>query len=192
MAYKPWDWVTYGPFAFQPIFIAPYAIFYLAGVCVSAHGFDRGLLAAEGALARRWPIWLLGAFAAFLIIPTALIVKQAATWMPGLQIVADLGSVLASATISLAVAALFLRFVAEPAPILGRISVNAYPIYLLHYLFITWLQYLLLGTDLFAVVKAALVFAGTLLMSWAVAALLSNLPFGARPTRSKRELPGFR
>ena len=194
MAYKPWDWVTYGPFAFQPSFIAPYAIFYLAGVCVSAHGFDRGLLAAEGALARRWPIWLVGAFAAFLIwiIPTALIVKQAATWMLGLQIVADLGSVLASATISLAVAALFLRFVAAPSPILGRISVNAYPIYLMHYLFIIWLQYLLLGTDLFAVVKAALVFAGTLLMSWAVAALLSNLPLGARLTRGKRELPGFR
>jgi peptidoglycan/LPS O-acetylase OafA/YrhL len=194
MAYNPWDWVTYGPFAFQPSFIAPYAIFYLAGVCVSAHGFDRGLLAAEGALARRWPIWLVGAFAAFLIwiIPTALIVEQAATWMPGLQIVADLGSVLASATISLAAAALFLRFVAAPSPILGRISVNAYPIYLMHYLFIIWLQYLLLGTDLFAVFKAALVFAGTLLMSWAVAVLLSNLPFGARLARGKRELPGFR
>jgi peptidoglycan/LPS O-acetylase OafA/YrhL len=194
MAYKPWDWVTYGPFAFQPSFIAPYAIFYLAGVCVSAHGFDRGLLAADGALARRWPIWLVGAFAAFLIwiIPTALIVKQVATWMPGLQIVADLGSVLASATISLAVTALFLRFVAAPSPILGRISVNAYPIYFMHYLFVIWLQYCLLGTDLFAVVKAALVFAGTLLMSWAVAALLSNLPFGARLLQGKRESPGFR
>ena len=194
MAYKPWDWVTYGPFAFQPSFIAPYAIFYLAGACVSAHGFDRGLLSADGALARRWPIWLAGAFAAFLvwIIPTALIVKQAATWMPGLQIVADLGSVLASATISFAVAALFLRFVAAPSPILGRISVNAFPIYLMHYLFVIWLQYLLLGTGLFAVVKAAIVFAGALLMSWALASLVPALPFGAKLMQGKRELPAMR
>lgn len=194
MIYKPWDWVTYGPFAFQPSFIVPYAIFYLAGICVSAHGFDRGLLEADGLLARRWPIWLVGAFAAFLawIIPTALIVQQVAAWMPGLQIVADLGSVLASATISFAVTALFLRFVAAPSPILGLISVNAYPIYLMHYPFIIWLQYLLLGADLLAFVKAALVFAGTLLMSWAVAALLSNLPFGAQLIQGKRELPGLR
>ncbi len=194
MVYEPWDWVTYGPFAFQPSFVAPYAIFYVAGVCVSAHGFDRGLLEADGALARRWSIWLAGAFAAFLvwIIPTALIVKQVATWMPGLQIAADLGSVLASATISFAVTALFLRFAATPSPILGRISVNAYPIYLVHYIFIIWLQYLLLGTDLFALIKAVLVFAGTLLMSWAVAAVLSGVPIGARLMQGKRELAGLR
>ncbi len=194
MIYKPWDWVTYGPFAFQPSFVAPYAIFFVAGVCVSAHGFDRGLLAADGALAQHWPIWLVSAFAAFLlwIVPTALIVKQTATSMPGLQVMADLGSVLASATISFAVTALFLRFVAAPSPILGRISVNAYPIYLMHYLFVIWLQYLLLGTDLFAVAKAALVFSGTLLMSWAVAGLLSHVGFGARLAQGTRELPGLR
>ena len=194
MAYKPWDWVTFGPLAFQPVFVAPYAIFFLAGVSVSAHGFDRGLLEADGALARRWPIWLAGAFAAFLawIIPTALIVKQVAPSVPGLQIAADLGSVLASATISFAAAALFLRFAAAPSPILGRISVNAYAIYLIHYLFIIWLQYLLLGSDLFAVVKAGLVFGGTLAMSWAAAALLSSIPIGARLMQGKRELAGLR
>lgn len=191
--YKPWDWVTFGPFAFQPSFLAPYAIFYLAGVSVSAHGFDRGLLETDGPLARRWPVWLIGAFAAFLmwIIPTALIIKTGAS-VPGLQIVADVGSVLAAATISFAVIALFLRFATAPSPILGRISVNAYPIYFIHYLFIIWLQYLLLDTGLFAVIKAALVFAGTLLMSWASAALLCSVPIGARLMRGKRELAGLR
>jgi peptidoglycan/LPS O-acetylase OafA/YrhL len=190
--YKPWDYLTFGPFAFQPSFVASYAMFYLAGVSVSAHGFDRGLLATDGRLTRRWSIWLIGAFAAFLawIIPTALIVKGAL--VPGLQIVADLGSVLASATIAFAVIALFLRFATAPSPILGRISVNAYAIYLVHYLFIIWLQYLLLDTDLYAVIKAALVFAGTVLMSWASAALLCRMPLGARLMRGKRELAGLR
>ncbi len=193
IAYKPWDWVSFGPLAFQPSFVAPYAIFYLAGVSVSAHGFDRGLLETNGALTRRWSIWLLGAFAAFLawIIPTALIVKGAGASVPGLKIVADLGSVFASATISFAVIALFLRFKTAPSQILGRISVNAYPIYLIHYLFIIWLQYLLLDTGLFAIIKAAIVFAGALLMSWASAALLCSVPIGARLMQGKRELAGL-
>lgn len=194
MVYKPWDWVKFGPLAFQPSFAAPYAIFFLAGVSVSARGFECGLLDPNGALMRRWSIWLAGAFAAFLlwIIPTAVIVKGLGASLPGLQIVADLGTVLASATISFALMALFLRFMAEPSPILGRISASAYPIYLIHYLFIIWLQYLLLGTDLFAVIKAALVFAGTLLMSWGVAAFLGSFPIGLRLMRGKRELAEFR
>src|SRR5579863_766825 len=194
MVYKPWDWVMMGPFAFQPVFVAPYVIFYLAGVSVSANGFERGLLAMDGALTRRWSIWLLSGCAGFLIwiIPTALIVKGIGASLPGLWIVAELGSVLASVTISFAVIALFLRFKAAPSPMLGRISVNAYPIYLVHYLFIIWLQYLLLGADLFAVMKAALVFAGTLLMSWASAALLCSIPIGARLMQARQELSRLR
>jgi glucans biosynthesis protein C len=190
--YKPWDWVTIGPFAFQPSFVAPYVIFYLAGVSVSANGFELGLLAIDGALTRRWLSWLIASFAAFLvwIIPTALIVNGDS--VPGLQIVADLGSVLASVTISFAVIALFLKFAATPSPMLGRISVNAYPIYLVHYLFVIWLQYLLLGADWFALVKAALVFGGTLLMSWAVAALLSTIPIGALLLQGKQGLARLR
>jgi peptidoglycan/LPS O-acetylase OafA/YrhL len=193
MIYKPWDWVTFGPLAFQPSFVAPYAVFYLAGVSVSAHGFERGLLQVDGMLARRWVRWLMAAIAAFLlwIIPTALVVKDVAA-LPGLQLVADLGSVLASATISLALAALFLNFAAAPRPMLGRISANAYPIYLIHYLFIIWLQYLLLGNDLPAVIKAALVFVGTLTLSWAGAVLLGSIPLRARLMQDKRGGAGLR
>jgi len=192
MLYKPWDWVRFGPLAFQPSFVAPYVIFFLAGVSVSANGFERGLPETDGALMRSWSVWLLGAFVAFLawIIPTALIVKEA--HVPGLQIIANFGSIVASATISFALIALFLRFAVTPSPILGRISVNAYTIYLIHYLFIIWLQYLLLGTALFALIKAVLVLAGTLLMSWIIAALLGRLPIGVRLIQGKSELAGLR
>lgn len=194
MIYKPWDWLTIGPLALQPSFVAPYTVFYLAGVSVSAHGCERGLLEREGALTRRWSIWLIAAVVAFLIwiIPTALIVKEPGASMPGLQIVADIGAVLASVTISFAVIALFMKFAAAPMPMLGRISVNAYPIYLIHYLFIIWIQYLLLGTDLFALIKAALVFVGTLLISWASAIMLCSIPMSSRLIRGKQREPGLR
>jgi hypothetical protein len=48
--------------------------------------------------------------------------------------------------------------------------------YLLHYIFIVWLQYALLPADLFAAGKAAIVFGGTFLMSWAAAVAFGNVP----------------
>ena len=42
------------------------------------------------------------------------------------------------------------------------LSADAYGLYLVHYNFVVWLQYALLGTALFAMIKVAVVFGGTL------------------------------
>ena len=47
--------------------------------------------------------------------------------------------------------------------------------YLLHYVFIVWLQYALLPVALFAVGKAAIVFGGALAVSWAAAVAFGNV-----------------
>ena len=43
-----------------------------------------------------------------------------------------------------------------------------------------WLHYALLGTPLFAVIKAAVVFGGTLVLSWIAVLAVQRIPFGAR------------
>jgi peptidoglycan/LPS O-acetylase OafA/YrhL len=186
--FQPWQWVVFGPFAFQPSFAPQYAIYFFAGLGIGAHGLEGGLLAADGLLARRWSLWLAGAPAAFLlwIIPTALIVNWPDATVPGLQLVADLGFVLSSATICFAVTAIFLRFAAAPRPMLASLSEHAYGIYLVHYVFVIWLQYLLLGAALFAVAKATIVFTGTLLMSWAATAAACRVSIGARLMGGRR------
>ena len=45
---------------------------------------------------------------------------------------------------------------------LDSLSANAYGMYLVHYVFVVWLQFALLDVALFAVGKAAIVFVGTL------------------------------
>jgi len=54
------------------------------------------------------------------------------------------------------------------------LSTNAYRMYLIHYVFAVWLQYALLGTGLFAIGKAVIVFGGTLIMSWSIAAAMGG------------------
>ena len=65
--------------------------------------------------------------------------------------------------------AVCLRFAAERTRTLDSLSANAYGMYLVHYVFVVWLQFALLDTALFAFGKAAIVFGGTLLMSWGIA-----------------------
>src|SRR5262249_19550589 len=64
--WEPWQWLTFGPFALQPSFALQYVVYFVAGLALGAHGFERGLLAPDGMLARRWRWWLAGALAAFL------------------------------------------------------------------------------------------------------------------------------
>jgi peptidoglycan/LPS O-acetylase OafA/YrhL len=185
--FKPWDWSQVGPFAIQPSFAPQYVIYFVTGLAVGAHGVERGLFGPEAMLARHWRRWLAAAPAGFAlwIVPTALTYEAAGPVSPLLHLAADLGFVLAAATACFGLAATFLRF-AAPMPLLGMLSAHAYGIYFIHYVFVTWLQYLLLGLAWPAVVKAAIVLTLALLMSLAATAAICRLPFGARVLGGRR------
>ena len=76
--------------------------------------------------------------------------------------------------------ALFLRFEARSLPALDSLRVNAYGMYLTHYIFVVWLQYLVLDAALPAIVKAAIVFSTALALSWGVASIMRRMPVAAR------------
>src|SRR5690348_15657937 len=67
VAFTPSAWFQAGPFAFQVCRPLHYAVYFFAGLGVGAYGLDRGLLAPDGALARRWMPWLALAPATFLL-----------------------------------------------------------------------------------------------------------------------------
>jgi hypothetical protein len=71
---------------------------------------------------------------------------------------------------------------------LDSLSSNAYSMYLIHYVFVVWLQFAMLPVALFAIGKAAIVFTGTLAMSWAASLALGNALAGAQITQIKRWL----
>ena len=75
-----------------------------------------------------------------LAYPTALVVKGVVA-LPGLQQVADTAFVLSSATSSFGLIALFSRFGAPRSALFGSLAAKAYGIYLVHYVFIIWLQF---------------------------------------------------
>ena len=105
-----------------------------------------------------------------------------------MQLAAALGFVVACASGCLVLLALCLRFAPERARILDSLSVNAYGMYLLHYVFIVWLQFAMLPVALFAAGKAAVVFGVTLALSWSAAVALGNIAWGHQLAQAKRWL----
>jgi surface polysaccharide O-acyltransferase-like enzyme len=87
---------------------------------------------------------------------------------------------LSCAASSFAFLALFVRFAKTRNRVLDSLRDNAYGMYLIHYAFVSWLQYALLKTALPAIAKGSAAFLGTLALSWSATAALRRIPAVAR------------
>jgi surface polysaccharide O-acyltransferase-like enzyme len=92
----------------------------------------------------------------------------------GLQILNDVALGLSCSTSCFFLLALFLRFGQYCVWWSDSLSKHAYGIYVAHYVFVVWAQYMLLDADISAPVKAAVVFAITLCASWLASAGVSS------------------
>jgi surface polysaccharide O-acyltransferase-like enzyme len=174
-------WTAFGPFTFQTSRILHYLVYFLIAVGIGAWGLDRGLLAPDGKLARRWLLWTVAALIIFVAksgigIATITSHPHSSAW----AVANDFGFVLSCAATSLAFLALFLHFVRSRSRRLESLSANSYGIYLVHYAFVSWLQYALLPASLPGYAKFAIVFCGALGLSWLTSAALRRIPAVAR------------
>jgi len=180
-------WFALGPFAVQASRILLYLLYFFAGCGVGAASFDRGLLAADGEMARRWPVWLGTAISSYGCIVALVFIKhvvlpdvdhQPLWW----QVAYAVSFVTYGAAQTFNVIALFLRFNNEGSSIFDPLRESAYGIYLLHYVPVLWLQYWLFGMSsgpvdqMTAIIKAVVVFVPTLAVSWAATAALRKIP----------------
>jgi glucans biosynthesis protein C len=191
LAFGASAWFHRGPFSFQLSRPLHYAVYFLAGAVVGACGIERGLLALDGPLARRWKACLgaaLGSFMLWLAL-TALVRSEADAVRLGLRVADDLSFALACLSSCCFALAFGLRFVRLPSQALDSLKANAYGMYLIHYVFVVWLQYALLPAAMPAVIKGALVFAGTLALSWSLTAALRRVPAIAQIIGADRPAP---
>jgi glucan biosynthesis protein C len=183
------DWRELGPFALQPDRILLYLVYFFAGVGIGAHGYDRGLLRAGGVLVRQWRLWLGGAVAAFFLWMACAAPSAYGRGNMLTDLAADLAVVLAVATACFCFAAVFLRFGTARWAIADSLAENAYAIYVIHYVFVVWLQYALLGMALPAAAKGCMVFAVALALSWGCAVGFGRCASGLWAVWAKAMLP---
>jgi hypothetical protein len=185
VAFNPFNWSAWGPFTFQTSRGLHYLVYFLLGIGIGAYGLERGLLARDGNLARRWWLWCGGCLIAFGVATAiGLAALTAHLGSRPWEIAGDSAFVLSCAASSFAFLALFVRFASRGNRVFDSFSENAYGIYLVHYAFVSWLQLTLLKAHMSALAKGSLVFVGASLLSWGTAALLRRIPLSRISQRS--------
>ena len=172
MAFTPWDWTYLGPFSFQLSRPLHYLVYFFAAFAIGSHGCDRSLLRSDGPIARYWLAWLAAAMICFGTwggLTSLTMPDWNASPLP-YRLAAALAFPPACATGVLAYLGMTLRLLGARDRVLDSLSANAYGIYLVHYVFVLWLQYALIGASQSVFVKVIFVFAVALVLSWATSA----------------------
>ena len=174
--FGPLRWIGIGPFNAQAGRILLYLVYFLTGTAVGAIGIDRSVFKSDGALAKLWWGWVAVGLMSF----TVFIIMIAVVTPMERTIVSEIAFVVCCWAIVFGMTGLFLRFAKRRIRIFDSLSENSYGIYIVHYVFVTWLQYLLLGSDLAPLVKGIVVFVGTLILSWVLVASIRHIPAVAK------------
>ena len=176
--FSAWAPLLTKPFHFQVSRIFLYLVWFLAGTWVGASDLERGLLARGGSLARHWRWWVAGCFVAYNLL---VFVPRSQSLVGGLSAF-DRGAVEAVLWVVSCVAsclgflALFRGVVRSRRRWMDSLSRSAYAIYLVHYVFVVWIQFVLLGLPIHASLKFVATFVLAVLLSWATAQGLLRIP----------------
>jgi surface polysaccharide O-acyltransferase-like enzyme len=183
--YGPSHWFEFGPFDVQASRVLLYAAYFFIGAGVGAANFDRGVLSAEGRLAKSGWEWVIATLVPYCLLWVLIYIKREILGNPPVlpawyEAIYGLLFVTFSAGIMFTILAFFLRFKRSGWSILDPMQADAYGIFLVHYPIVLWLQYWLFDFDLPAIVKALVAFVLTVALSWAVTAALRKIPGATR------------
>lgn len=194
VAYVPLDfyfgigrWFTLGPLAVQADRILLYLLYFFVGAGIGAVRGDRTLLSGNGELARQWPAWLAATLVSYTVLIGLIYYKREFLPDPnnpplGWDTLHAFFFACFSASQTVNLLALFLRFDSRDRSILDPLRENSFGIFLIHYAPLLWLQYALYGITLApipqvtAILKAVIVFVLTVAISWSATLALRKIP----------------
>lgn len=179
--FGPNKWFELGPFSVQASRILLYFAYFFIGASVGAANFDRGILSTEGQLPKsRW-MWVIVTLIPYCLLWGMIYIKRVILGNPDhlpdwYHLFYGTFFVLFSASILLAILAFFLHGRSPGPTLLDRMQPDAYGMFLVHYPIALWIQYALFDYELPAIVKAAVGFVLTVILSWGLTAGLRKIP----------------
>jgi hypothetical protein len=175
------SWFEFGPFSVQHGRVLLYATYFFFGAGIGVQLLDRGLLAADGRMAKVTWDWMILALVPYCLMWVLIYIKREILgnpvvlphWYEGIY-----GFCFAafSVAVMFLILAYFLRFKHSGWSILDPMQPDAYGMFLVHYPIVLWLQYWMFDFDIPAIAKALVAFLLTVVLSWAVTAALRKIP----------------
>lgn len=173
-------WTGIGPFDFQISRILLYFGYFVMGILIGNTDFNNEIFSTKSAIVKKWWLWLLLSlmvYSTLTIISEPLrqmlknnTIKEFYAWMIYYVIYVS------SCTIScIAFITTFRKLICNENYWWNSLSKNAYLIYLIHYIFVVWCQFLLLDLDIPAFIKFSITLIFALSLSWMVSILLRKI-----------------
>jgi hypothetical protein len=183
--FGPTHWFEFGPFSVQASRLLLYATYFFIGAGIGAANFERGVLSANGRLAKSSWGWIAATLIPYCLLWVMIYIKREILGNPSPQpqwyhAIYGFLFVAFSAAILLAILAYFLCFKNSGWSVLDPMQGDAYGMFLVHYPIALWLQYWLFDYDLPAIIKAAIGLVLTVALSWALTAALRKIPGATR------------
>jgi len=168
-------WIPLGlpPLYFQPARFFLYLTWFVFGAIVGTAGTSTGIIAEGGPLARHWPLWLAACVIVYNLlwfVPPALANPHVSKPLHDLTYV--ILWVLSCCASCFGFVALFRGTVRKHRKWMDSVVRAAYMMYIVHYVFVIWTQYLLLPVSAPAEVKFVITLAATIAASWLTASLV--------------------
>jgi glucan biosynthesis protein C len=177
---SPEAWTGIGPFDFQVSRLLLYFGYFLLGIVIGAPGLRNGIFAEGAAFVKRWPVWLAACLVVFVMlifseaVLTTMVKQQQLTLLQGTIIYRSLW-VLSCTLSAIALLTMFKGVYNKAIGWWQSLAANAYGIYLVHYIFVLWCQFLLLDYHLPAVSKFFITLIVSVGMSWWVTYLVRKI-----------------
>jgi len=182
LAYKigSGNWTGIGPFAFQTSRILLYFGYFILGILIGNTDFNNDIFSVKSVIIKKWWLWLtlsVGVYSFLTIIEDPLTelvknkrIEEFNAWMIYYAIYT------ASCTLScIAFITMFRRFISTERNWWNSLSENAYLIYIVHFIFILWSQFLLMKFNVPAFFKFLITFTVSLSLSWIVSKWLRKI-----------------
>jgi glucan biosynthesis protein C len=170
-------WTGVGPFDFQLSRILLYFGYFMFGVILGNTDFNNEILSDESNLVKKWKLWIILSLAVYgllIIISKPLQnlveankIKALYAWM------IYYANYVASCTFTcIAFISTFRKHSGFQKSWWNSLADNAYLIYLIHYVFVTWSQFILLNFDMHAFSKFIITFVVSISASWIVSIVI--------------------
>ena len=168
-----YKWTGLGPFDFQVNRFLLYFVFFIFGVALGSSDWENHLFVNNKFLNRSWLFWLILCLFSYLFVELFTynvwdVVRAGRLGVNSAWLIFDLIFVASCIFSSIAFVSFFKQKVSKHNKLWSNLSSNAFGIYLIHYVFITWLQFALLNISLPVFIKFLIVFLVSLIASWAI------------------------
>lgn len=175
-------WTGFGPFDFQVNRFFLYFLFFALGVCIGSGDWENYFFKNSRFLNISWVTWVSFALVSFLFVELFTygvwdFVREGMIGVNSAWSFFDMLFVATSILACFAFMALFKQKIQRANVVWCNLSANAFGIYLVHYVFITWMQFALLKVGIPAVGKFLMVFLGSLLLSWILVNSIRKVKF---------------